>query len=166
MYLLKDVTLPLFMNFNESSELHIIVDASKEAFAACVFVRSEVGSESKVTLIRSKNRGAPVKSMSIRKLKLMACFIGVRLVNSIIRAIGVTSIKITLWSDSTVALWRIKELGEWLVFVANRFKEIRELTGRFSWRHVPGNVDIADLLSRGCTPKQMLNSKWWEGTIW
>ncbi|GFU01329.1 integrase_H2C2 domain-containing protein, partial [Nephila pilipes] len=27
-------------------------------------------------------------------------------------------------------------------------------------------MNIADLLSRGCTPKQMLNSKWWEGPIW
>ncbi|GFT02304.1 hypothetical protein NPIL_528601 [Nephila pilipes] len=27
-------------------------------------------------------------------------------------------------------------------------------------------MNIADLLSRGFTTKQMLNSKWWEGAIW
>ncbi|GBN80687.1 hypothetical protein AVEN_98459-1 [Araneus ventricosus] len=27
-------------------------------------------------------------------------------------------------------------------------------------------MNIADLLSRGCTPQQMLNSKWWEGPSW
>ncbi|GFT13937.1 uncharacterized protein NPIL_536151 [Nephila pilipes] len=61
MYLLKDVTLSRFMNFNETSELHVFVDACKGAYAACVFIRSEVGNESKVTLIRAKNRVAPLK---------------------------------------------------------------------------------------------------------
>ncbi|GBN80688.1 hypothetical protein AVEN_98460-1 [Araneus ventricosus] len=46
MYLLKDVTLPRFMNLNETSELHVFVDACKGAYAACVFVRSEVEGES------------------------------------------------------------------------------------------------------------------------
>ena len=32
--------------------------------------------------------------------------------------------------------------------------------------HVPGYINIADLLSRGCSPKQMLLSKWWEGPSW
>ncbi|GBN00639.1 hypothetical protein AVEN_44586-1, partial [Araneus ventricosus] len=166
MYLLKDVTLPRFMNFNETSELHVFVDACKGAYAACVFVRSEVEGESKVRLIRAKNRVAPLKSLSIPRFELMACCIGARLVNSVIKAIDVSSIKVTLWSDSTVALWWIKEYGDWSVFVANRVKEIRELTGCYSWRHVPGNMNIADLLSRGCTPQQMLNSKWWEGPSW
>ncbi|GFU21123.1 uncharacterized protein NPIL_200341 [Nephila pilipes] len=68
-------------------------------------VISQVGSESKVTLIRTKNRVALVKPLSIPRLELMACCIGARLVNSVIRALGVASIKVTLWSDSTVALW-------------------------------------------------------------
>ncbi|GBO37162.1 hypothetical protein AVEN_174869-1 [Araneus ventricosus] len=137
MYLLKDVTLPRFMNFNETSEFHVFVDACKGAYAACVFVRSEVEGESKVKIIRAKNRVAPLKSLNIPRLELMACCIGARLVNSVIKAIDASSIKVTLWSDSAVALWWIKEYGDWSVFVANRVKEIRELTGCYSWRHVP-----------------------------
>ncbi|GFU03927.1 uncharacterized protein NPIL_398351 [Nephila pilipes] len=133
MYLLKDVTLPRFMNFNEISVLHVFVDACTGAFAACVFVRSKVGSESKVTLIRAINRVAPVKPLSISRLELMAYCIRARLVNSFIKALGVASIKVTLWSDYTVALWRIKEFGEWSIFVANHFKEIRELIRCFLW---------------------------------
>ncbi|GFW59797.1 integrase catalytic domain-containing protein [Trichonephila clavipes] len=32
--------------------------------------------------------------------------------------------------------------------------------------YVPGNLNIADLLSRGCSPRQMLISRWWEGPLW
>ncbi|GFS94198.1 integrase catalytic domain-containing protein, partial [Nephila pilipes] len=69
------------------SELHVFLDACKGDYAVCVFVKSEVGSESKVTLIRAKNREAPVKPLSIPSLELMACCIGARLVNSVIRAL-------------------------------------------------------------------------------
>ncbi|GFT35384.1 DUF5641 domain-containing protein [Nephila pilipes] len=110
MYLLKYVTLPRFMNFNETSELHVFVEACKGAFTECVFVRSKVGNERKVTHIRANNRVTPVKPLSIPRSEFMACCIGVRLVNSVIRPLGVTSIKVTLWSDSTVALWGLKNL--------------------------------------------------------
>ncbi|GFS68278.1 DUF5641 domain-containing protein [Trichonephila clavipes] len=89
-----------------------------------------------------------------------------RLVNSILKALNMPDLKITLWSDSTTALWWIKEYGNWSVFVANRVKEIRQLTQIHSWKYVPGNMNISDLLSRGCSPRQMLNSKWWEGPSW
>ncbi|GFT55999.1 integrase catalytic domain-containing protein [Trichonephila clavipes] len=51
-------------------------------------------------------------------------------------------------------------------FVENRVKEIRQLTRGHLWKHVPGNLNIADLLSRGCSPRQMLISRWWEGPLW
>ncbi|GFT31556.1 uncharacterized protein TNCV_609431 [Trichonephila clavipes] len=96
----------------------------------------------------------------------MACCIGARLASSVIRALNLPGIKVIYWSDSEVALWWIREQGNWSVFVANRVKEIRELTQFQSWRHVPSNMNIADLLSRGCTPQKMLDSKWWEGPRW
>ncbi|GFX67417.1 integrase_H2C2 domain-containing protein [Trichonephila clavipes] len=95
--------------------------------------------------------------------ELMACCVGARLVNSILKALNMPDLKVTLWSDSTTALWWMKEYGNWSVFVANRVKEIRQLTQIQSWKYVPGNMNIADLLSRGCSPPQVLNSRWWEG---
>ncbi|GFY62785.1 integrase catalytic domain-containing protein [Trichonephila inaurata madagascariensis] len=66
---------------------------------------------------------------------------GARLVSSILKALNMPNLKVTLWSDSTTALWWIKEYGNWSVFVANRVKKIRQLTQIQSWKHVPGNMN-------------------------
>ncbi|GFV66022.1 integrase catalytic domain-containing protein [Trichonephila clavipes] len=166
LYVLKDVTLSRCMIINSTSELHVFVDASKEAYAACVFVRSMFKSDVKVTLVRAKARVAPLKPLSIPRLELMACCIGSRLANSIVNALNLPNLRITFWSDSTTALWWIKEKGSWSVFVENRVKEIRQLIRGHLWKHVPGNLNIADLLSRGCSPRQMPISRWWEGPLW
>ncbi|GFY10080.1 uncharacterized protein TNCV_1946251 [Trichonephila clavipes] len=149
------ITVPRYITINETSELHIFVDASKSSYGACVFVRTVVENDVKVTLLRSKARVAPLKSLTIPRLELMSCCLGARLANSIIRALNLPGIKVIYWSDSEVALWWIRERGNWSVFVANRVKEIRELTQFQSWRHVPSNMNIVDLLSRGCTPKDV-----------
>ncbi|GFU97373.1 uncharacterized protein TNCV_3889881 [Trichonephila clavipes] len=104
------------------TELHVFVDASKGAYAGCVFARSIVDSRVSVILVRAKSRVAPLKLLSIPRLELMACCVGARLVNSILKALNMPDLKVTLWSDSTTALWWIKEYGNWSVFVANRVK--------------------------------------------
>ncbi|GFX36199.1 integrase_H2C2 domain-containing protein [Trichonephila clavipes] len=59
MYLLKEVTVPRYIAINETSELHIFVDACKSSYGACVFVLTVVENDVKVTLLRSKARVAP-----------------------------------------------------------------------------------------------------------
>ncbi|GFT35117.1 uncharacterized protein TNCV_352571 [Trichonephila clavipes] len=164
--ILKDVTVPRFMKIDIFTELHVFVDASKGSYAGCVFARSIVDSRVSVILVRAKTSVAPLKLLSIPRLELMACCVGARLVHFILKALNMPDLKVTLWSDSTTALCWIKEYGNWSVFVANRVKEIRQLTQIQSWKYVPGNMNIADLLSRGCSPRQMLNSRWWEGPSW
>ncbi|GFU87555.1 integrase catalytic domain-containing protein [Trichonephila clavipes] len=88
-----------------------------------------------VILVRAKSRVAPLKLLSIPRLELMACCVGARLVNSILKALNMPDLKVTLWSDSTTAHWWIKEYGNWSVFVANRVKEIRQLTQIQSWKY-------------------------------
>ncbi|GFT30044.1 integrase_H2C2 domain-containing protein [Trichonephila clavipes] len=59
----------------------------------------------------------------------MSCCLGARLANSIIRALNLPGIKVIYWSDSKVALWWIRERGNWSVFVATGVHvEERELS--------------------------------------
>ncbi|GFW26507.1 DUF1758 domain-containing protein [Trichonephila clavipes] len=114
--ILKGISVPRCMKIDIFTELHVFVDASKGSYAGCVFARSIVDSRVSVILVRAKSRVAPLKLLSIPRLELMACCVGVRLVNSILKALNMPDLKVTLWSDSTTALWWIKEYGNWSVF--------------------------------------------------
>ncbi|GFY53186.1 hypothetical protein TNIN_268311 [Trichonephila inaurata madagascariensis] len=54
-------------------------NASKRAYAACIFVRSVNPDGVKVTFVQEKSRVAPLITSSIPCLELMACCIGARL---------------------------------------------------------------------------------------
>ncbi|GFY46187.1 integrase catalytic domain-containing protein [Trichonephila inaurata madagascariensis] len=52
-------------------------------------------------------------------------------------------------------------------FVSNRISEIQGNTDPMSWRHCSGKQNPADLLTRGLSSKELINSeKWWHGPAW
>ncbi|UYV85011.1 hypothetical protein LAZ67_X004248 [Cordylochernes scorpioides] len=147
------------------TEVHIFCDASQIGYGAVAYLRSETGRENTLTLIWSKVRLAPMKSITIPRLELMAMVLGARLANAIQAALK-RKCETTLWSDSTTALSWIKKEIEWRVFVRNRVREIQATTNLNDWRFVPSQLNPADLLSRGCLPSQFVQSRWWEGPEW
>ncbi|GFY59430.1 uncharacterized protein TNIN_318801 [Trichonephila inaurata madagascariensis] len=98
--LLQNVEIPRYCAMNSDSDLHVFVDASKNAYAACIFVRTKLASGIKLHLLRAKSRVAPIKSVSMPRLELLACCVGSRLANSLRNSLDIPDLKITYWSDS------------------------------------------------------------------
>lgn len=167
---LTDIKIPRwtgaeFQNAKQGS-IHTFCDASKNAFSAVVFLRGIRHDGSVfIHLLAAKTRVAPIKKLSIPRLELMAAVIGVRLCNNVRKNLDINA-EVYFWTDSSTTLFWIQHEEEWATFVMNRVEEIRRSFPVSSWHHVPGVVNPADLPSRGCSAKKLLQSKWWEGPRW
>lgn len=85
-----------------------------------------------------------------------------RLVNKL-KSIGAEYTTV-LWSDSTTALCWIKNERVWRQYIGQRVEEIRRLTPKDLCRHCPGELNPADLPSRGLSAKELSSSNaWWNG---
>ena len=68
------------------------------------------------------------------------------------------------WTDSTAVIHCIKNnTKRFPVFVANRLAIIEQNTQLDCWRHVPSNLNSADLASRGIRANSNKMKKWLEG---
>ena len=145
-----------------SYQIHGFCDASDKAFAAVVYLRTEhKNGEVETNLIPSKTRVAPIKKQSTPRLELLGALILARLVDSILKSL--TSLKtapsVTLWTDSFTTLCWINNGKVWKQFIQQRVKEIRELTRTHEWRHCPGQLNPADLPSRGCHGEELAKNE-------
>lgn len=147
-------------------EIHTFSDASQDAYSAVVYLRTREEGMVNVQLLAAKSRVSPTKPMTIPKLELMGCLIGVRLTISTKKALKLDKVREIFWSDSTTAIAWIRREDQWGNFVANRTKEINEYSNAEDWRHVKGTQNPADLPSRGCHPSELQRNKWWQGPSW
>lgn len=164
----KDICIPRRLIHSSISKmsLHVFCDASQVAYACCAYLRTDDGSEVNCQLVQARSRVAPLKPISISRLELLACCIGVRLGNSIKQDLKIDEIPTFYWTDSMNALYWIKNQEPWATFVMNRVKEIRNLSSTEEWNHVPGHINPGDLPSRGCSPQTLITKRWWEGPEW
>ena len=132
--------------------LHAFGDASEKGYGAAVYlcVRSPDG-EFTSSLVTSKAKVAPLKKVTLPRLELLGSLLAARLLRFVQRALQLDeSVEYTCWTDSTVALaWIRGDASRWKQFVANRVREIQDLTDPSHWRHCPGKDNPADLTTRG-----------------
>ena len=117
-------------------ELHGFSDASQQAFAAVVYLRS-IYEDGRITvkLVASKTKVAPTKKQSIPRLELLGALILARLIATIKESLSLPpDIQTFYWVDSITALYWIKNSKNWKQYVQQRVREIRQLSDKDQWR--------------------------------
>ncbi|XP_064642864.1 uncharacterized protein LOC135497084 [Lineus longissimus] len=143
--------------------LHVFVDASSKAYAAVIFARSTYSDSGVlVRLVIAKAKVAPVKAVSIPRLELMAALLGMKLGLRVAKALHCEKSEIVFWTDSMDTLyWLRGQSRRYKPFVAHRVASIHLETTICQWRHVPGEVNPADLATRGRTIKELTAPNCW-----
>ncbi|KAJ8915483.1 hypothetical protein NQ315_003246, partial [Exocentrus adspersus] len=151
-------------SLDANDSLHVFCDASSKAYACVIYLRIEYDQHIYLYLLASKSRVAPKKAIT-GSAKEKEHQIRIR-TNSRIAA---QKENLNVISGATLLLYyhgfaEVKN-GEHSFGIVS---EIRTLTSSptTSWRHVPGVMNPADLPSRGCSAKILLESRWWEGPSW
>ncbi|XP_052778542.1 uncharacterized protein LOC128215986 [Mya arenaria] len=167
---LSDVKINRCINITPASAIHTFVDASSQAFGAVVYAVSPADNikdcaESSVRLIAAKSRVAPLKTLSIPRLELLAATLGLKLTQTVCAALGIELESKVFWSDSMNVLYWIRGASrQYKTFVANRVGTIQDATTPKQWRHVSSANNPADIASRGSQLHTLSESElWWHG---
>lgn len=170
---LNKITIPrwLGMKIGWQSELHCFCDASEDAYAATVYVKSiSTNGDIIIRLVQSKTKVAPLKKLTIPRLELCGAHLGSKLAETILKQFIDRIRTCYFWTDSSVVLsWLHKQPNQLKTFVSNRVAAIQHKTieKKYKWRWVAGENNPADLASRGVTPDQLTDNKlWWNGPEW
>ncbi|XP_015915017.2 uncharacterized protein [Parasteatoda tepidariorum] len=167
---INNIEIPrrIFITIPKSVEIHGFADASQQCYGAAVYCKSKNSmNETLVSLITSKSRVAPIKSLTIPRLELCAAVLLSKLVKRVVAALKLETVEIYLWTDSMIVLaWLQKEPIDLKTFVQNRVATIQELFPNQRWRHVPTDENPADLVSRGVDPDKLPhNNLWFHGPM-
>ncbi|XP_073816668.1 uncharacterized protein [Musca autumnalis] len=147
---------------NSTIQIHAFCDASLSAYGACVYARSECNGKVTAHLLCSKSRVAPLKVMTVPKLELSAAALLADLLDGLSKVLP-NDLEYHCWSDSMVVLsWIREQPSNFNVFVSNRVSRIQSITSTMKWHYVPTNLNPSDILSRGASPTELLNSRLWK----
>ena len=147
-----------------SQVVHGFNDSSSCAFSGVAYRRTDYKDcRPTVTFIAVKSKVTPLVKQSISHLELNAAVLLTQLVNSIRNHLPFPTTS-CLWTDSMTALVCITNYCPWKLYIQNRVETIRRLSDVNSWRHCPGEINPADLPTRGVSAKELVNNQlWWEG---
>ena len=145
-------------------ELHHFGDASSTAYGVCCYLRAiNLEGRIHVALLAAKGRVAPLKRTTVPRLELMAAVLAVKMDIMLRRDLDISIVRSYFWTDSQIVLAYLNNVSRrFKVFVANRVAFIRDHSNPDQRRHVPGDENPADVISRGCLVKD-LSVSWSRG---
>jgi hypothetical protein len=154
-------SIPRWLSSEKQTTLHVFVDSSVQAYGAAAYLVNSQNS----SLIMAKSRVAPLKTLTLPRLELMAATIGARLISTLTPIFNCE--RIYLWSDSQIVLAWLETEKKLDVFTRNRVEEIHALAGTASFRYCPTLSNPCDLLTRIMPANKFLESSLWRhGPIW
>ncbi|XP_028419079.1 uncharacterized protein LOC114544723 [Dendronephthya gigantea] len=151
---LNEVTFPRCLTPQTALEqpmLCVFSDASRKAFGACAYVRWCVANgKYEARFVAAKLRVAPLKELTIPRLELQAAVLASRLRKSIVEESRLKFEKIFYFTDSRIVLaWICSQARGYKPFVSARVGEIQNNTDPSQWKHVAGEENVEDDVSRG-----------------
>ena len=168
-----EIPRPFFANVDnyENVQLHIFCDGSLTAYGAVAYLlrcHSNCCSISACSIVLARVRLTPLRRASLRtvpRIELNTAKIGVELYLKVICEINYDVASVWFWSDSSIVLNYIaSNNGRFQRFVANRVAFIRTHTSVSQWIFVPGELNPADLLSRGTSDmRKFIDCSLWFG---
>ena len=159
------------------NNLVCFVDASPQAYAAVVYLRTEFKDQTKVDFVMAKDRLAPLKKKDLRKnekmreisiprLELMAMEIGTRCLGLVERELDLAIENKIVFSDSEIALHWLTTKKQLKVFVANRVEKIKS-AGGIEFQYVATGDNPADLATKPkADVKDLTSELWLHGPKW
>jgi len=171
---LSTITIPRYIGSHDIDtsgiQYHCFSDASKDVYAAAIYLRLEHKGQVKSNLMIAKSRVAPIKKeqkLTIPRLELMGAMLATRLLCTVRKSLKLRESNNAIsWMDSKCMLSWLHTNRELPTFVKNRVHEICN-TPNISFRYVPSAENIADLPSRTCSAAELKeNTAWWYGLDW
>ena len=154
----------LITNVTEKPSLCLFADASQEAFGACAYLRQKIeNGKFDVRFVAAKTRVAPLKQLTIPRLELQAAVLASRLAKTIQEESRIEFKDVNFFTDSSITLaWIQSPSRSYKPFVSSRIGKIQSNSDPSQWKHIPGENNVADELSRGIHVHE-LNGRWMHG---
>ena len=126
-------------------------DASEKIFGACSYIRWNISDGKFISfLLMSKNRVAPIRTLSIVRLELSAAVIATRIRRFIMDNCRLTIKRFIHIVDSEIVRSMIqKEAYRFNTIVGTRIGEIQTNSKPEEWFWLKGEENIADIITRG-----------------
>ena len=139
-------------------------DASEDAFGSCAYARWQMSNgEYDARFIAAKSRVAPLKRLTIPRLELQGAVLASRLCKTIVDESRFQFEKVILFLDSKIVLaWIRSKAMRFKQFVSVRVGEIQTNTDPSQWKHIPGEMNVTDDVSRGISVRNLVE-RWQHG---